>query len=182
MIGAGRNKIPNKDPPSSNVQIVSSEKVMAAGMSCRPEMRDCDNPDVISYMLQRMAKQDSYIHYLQNKITEHDSLFGENSCFRLHLGYEITRQRQAIDQLQLDVQHLVIRVEALKRNFIQAHINIRRLEEVISQANRQIDVLRRETELNKQRNEILAQRLDEMDGKVTTLLNLLRTTDIRSVE
>ena len=182
MTGAGKNNIPNKEPPSSNVEIVSSEKVMAGGMSHGSQMRESRDPDVMSYILQRMAPQDLRIHHLENKLTVHDSLLEENSCFRLHLGREMTHQRNAIQQLQLDLQRLALNAEALKRNFMQAHIDIRRLQEIISQVNQQIAVLQRETEFNRQRIEILFRTFDEMNEKVTAYLNLLRQTEIRSVE
>ena len=148
---------------------------MAAVMSHGSQMRESKDPDVMSYILQRMAQQDKRIHLLEKKLTVHDSLLEENSCFRLHLGHEMTYQRNAIQQLQLDLQHLAIKVEALKRNFMQAHIDIRRLQEVMSQ-------VKRETELNRQTIEILVRRLGEINEKVTAFLNLLRQTEIRSVE
>ena len=150
------------------MEIISSEKVMAAGMSHDSQMRESKDPDVMSYILQRMAEQDSLIHYLKKKLSVHDSLLEENSCFRLHLGHEMTYQRNAIQRLQLDLQHLALKVEALNRNFMQAHINIRRLQE--------------KTELNRQKIETLVRRFDEMNEKVRACLNLLRQTEIRSVE
>lgn len=182
MTGADKNIIPNKEPPSSNVEIVSSEKVMAVVMPHGSQMRESKDPDVMLYILQRMAQQDKRIDLLEKKLTVYDSLLEENSCFRLHLGHEMTYQRNAIQQLQLDLQNLAIKVEALKRNFTQAHIDIRRLQEVISQVNQQIAVLQRETELNRRRIENLVRRFDEMNEKVTAFLNLLRQTEIRSVE
>ena len=197
------NRNCRKEPSSSNAETISSEKDTAAGTSSGPES-GCRVPDMTYvktlesrlaklekkvaqqdsrnlYFEEKLLQQDSHNQYLEEKVSQHDSLLRENSCFRQYILDDVTHQRKAILQLQGDFYKLKTEHEILKRNFFQAHAKITRLQEQINQANQEIAVLQRVTELNKQRNEILHRRLDDMNEKVSAYVYLVCGVDIQSV-
>ena len=181
--GADGNRNVLNEPPSSNVEIISSEKVMAAGTSLSPDTQGCQVPDMnyVRRLESKLENQDSRIQNLESKVVQHDSLFSENHCFRQCLADEVTRQRKAVVQLEADFNKLKINHDILQQNFIQAHAKITRLQEIIGQVNQEIAALHRKTEINKQRIDVLARRLDDMNEKVSAYVSLVAGVDIQSV-
>ena len=157
-------------------EIISSEKVVATGTSSTSETRGGRVHDTHAKMLE------SKVADLERKVSQHDSLFRENNHFRQRIVDEVMHQRKSLERLHLDLHKLKIEYEALKNNFMQVHAKITRLRETTGQITLEIGVLKGEIELNKQSNENLVRRLNDMNEKVTAYVNLVCGMDIQSVE
>lgn len=159
-----KNRDVTKDHPSSDVEITSSEKVLANSTTLRPEQV----PDNTTYV-KRLEREIADLKVtLENQGKEIEALKSQKSqheCCRIRTESEVAPLRNDLVRLQRDFQRFKIEIQVLKENSMNAHARGMRQQGAIME-------LKRETET-------FAHALDHLNAKVTAYLSLV---DIQSVE